>query len=54
MDAGQLQKLLKEQSARLGLPGEVLQRALETEDWFLVQEWAIPRRGSLPAGPRPS
>ncbi len=51
MDAGQLQKQLKEQSARLGLPGEVVQQALETEDWFLVQEWAIPRRGSLPAGP---
>jgi phosphomannomutase len=48
MNAGALQQQLREQGARAGMPGDLLARALATEDWFLIQEWAIPRRGAVP------
>jgi phosphomannomutase len=48
MNAAALQRQLRECGARAGVPGEVLAKAIATEDWFLIQEWAIPRRGPAP------
>src|SRR5690348_15630438 len=47
-DSAGLQQELRSLGAGAGVPGELLARAIATDDWFLIPEWAIPKRGLLP------
>ena len=48
MPADRLRERLQELCEKAGVPDGVFRRAAAKEDWFLVLEWAIPRRGTVP------